>query len=86
MPEPGRLDDIRRVAASVPGVRRVEQQRARKTGLTYHVDLHVEVDPAISVRDSHEIAAAVRRRIRDDLPWVADVLVHIEPAEDQKHT
>ncbi|HEX5215161.1 MAG TPA: cation diffusion facilitator family transporter [Vicinamibacterales bacterium] len=81
MPEPARLDDIRRVAAAVPGVRRVEQQRARKTGLRYHVDLHVEVDPAISVRASHDIAAAVRRRIRDELPWVADVLVHVEPAE-----
>jgi len=86
MPEPARLDDIRRVAAAVPGVRRVEQQRARKTGLTYHVDLHVEVDSAITVLASHDIAAAVRRRIRDELPWVADVLVHIEPAEDQKHT
>lgn len=50
MPEPAKLKEIRRVASSVPGVRGVEQQRARKTGLTYHVDLHIEVDPAMSVR------------------------------------
>jgi cation diffusion facilitator family transporter len=53
---------------------------ARKTGLRYHVDLHLEVDPEMSVRQSHEIANNVRFRIREQLDWVADVLVHVEPA------
>jgi len=67
------------VAMAVSGVRAVERPRARKTGLQYHVDLHIEVDPELTVRASHAIAAAVRRRVRDELPWVADVLVHVEP-------
>ncbi len=46
----------------------------------YHVDLHVEVDPELTVRKSHEIAHDVRNRVREELAWVADVLVHVEPA------
>jgi divalent metal cation (Fe/Co/Zn/Cd) transporter len=48
--------------------------------LKYHVDLHLEVDPEMTVRASHDIAQAVREQIRQELPWVADVLVHVEPA------
>jgi cation diffusion facilitator family transporter len=79
MPDQRLSHQVREVALSVPGVRGVEQQRARKTGLQYHVDLHIEVDPELTVRESHVIAADVRRTIRNELPWVADVLVHVEP-------
>jgi cation diffusion facilitator family transporter len=81
MPEPEMALRLKEVALKVDGVRRVEQQRARKTGLQYHADLHIEVDPQLTVLASHAIAAAVRRRVRDELPWVADVLVHVEPDE-----
>jgi divalent metal cation (Fe/Co/Zn/Cd) transporter len=71
---------VRNAALTVPGVRGVEKCYARKTGLQYHVDLHLEVDPEITVRQSHEIATEVRIVIKETLPWVADVLVHVEPA------
>jgi cation diffusion facilitator family transporter len=80
MPNEGLMKQIRAVASTVPGVRGVEKCFARKTGLRYHVDLHLEVDPEITVRQSHEIAHNVRYRIREQLNWVADVLVHVEPA------
>ena len=80
MPDPQTMARIREVALSVPGVRGVEKCYARKTGLQYHVDLHLEVDSEISVRQSHDIATQVRIVIRETLPWVADVLVHVEPA------
>jgi cation diffusion facilitator family transporter len=80
MPDPTLMRLIREAAYSVPGVDGVEKCFARKTGLKYHVDLHLEVDPEMTVRASHDIAQAVRERIRHDLPWVADVLVHVEPA------
>ncbi len=69
-----------RAARTVEGVRGVEKCFARKTGLKYHVDLHLEVDPDMTVRRSHELGHEVRERILDALPWVADVLVHVEPA------
>lgn len=79
MPDEALMSRIRSVAREVPGVRGVEKCYARKTGLQYHVDLHLGVDPDITVRASHEIASQVRLRLRQSLEWVADVLVHIEP-------
>ncbi len=57
----------------------VEKCSARKTGLKYHVDLHLEVDPAKTVAESHEIATEVKLQIKARLDWVADVLVDVEP-------
>jgi cation diffusion facilitator family transporter len=79
MPDEFRMGEIRRSATSVPGAIGVEKCFARKTGLRYHVDLHLEVDPDMTVRESHEIATRVREQVKHDLEWVADVLVHVEP-------
>jgi cation diffusion facilitator family transporter len=79
MPDESSMLKIRQVALGVRDVAGVEKCFARKTGFKYHVDLHLEVDPDISVRASHEIATRVRETIRQQLPWVADVLVHVEP-------
>ena len=80
MPDDAMMNQLREVARGEAGVRGVEKCFARKTGLKYHVDLHLEVDPEMTVRSSHDIAHRVRVRILDRLDWVADVLVHVEPA------
>jgi divalent metal cation (Fe/Co/Zn/Cd) transporter len=79
MPEGAQMDEIRSVALRVPGALAIEKCFARKTGLRYHVDLHLEVDPELTVRDSHDIATAVRIAVKDSVNWVEDVLVHVEP-------
>ena len=79
MPDDASMMRIREVALRVRDVAEVGKCFARKTGFEYHVDLHLEVDPDITVRASHEIATRVREGIREQLPWVADVLVHVEP-------
>jgi cation diffusion facilitator family transporter len=84
MPDDIAMEDIRRAAGTVPEVVGVEKCFARKTGLKYHVDLHLEVDPDITVRASHDIAQRVRERVCELLPWVADVLVHVEPAPGKR--
>ena len=80
MPDTDRMLRVRTTALAIPGVQGVDKAYARKTGLQFHVDLHIEVDPGMSVADAHVVAGHVRGRIRTDLPWVADVLVHVEPA------
>jgi divalent metal cation (Fe/Co/Zn/Cd) transporter len=74
------MRQIRGAASGVPGVRGVEKCYARKTGMRYHVDLHLEVDPDMTVRQSHGLAHDVQQRILERLDWVAGVLVHVEPA------
>jgi len=78
-PADERIEHIRRIALAVPGVSGVEKTYARKTGLQYHVELHLEVDPRMTVQDAHDLATATRFMIREKLDWVADVIVHIEP-------
>jgi cation diffusion facilitator family transporter len=80
MPDDNLMRQIRSVAATVPGAMEVEKCWARRTGLKYHVDMHLEVDPGLTVRESHSIATQVRIAIKENLDWVADVLVHVEPA------
>ena len=74
---------IRRAARSVPGVIEVEKCRVRKMGLDFYVDLHVGVKDSISVREGHEIAHQVKAAIQQNDSRVADVLVHIEPAQNR---
>ncbi len=81
MPEPSRMSEIRRVALNVPGTLGIEKCFARRTGMKYHVDLHLEVDPDMTVRRSHEVATEVKKRVKEKLHWVADVLVHVEPSD-----
>ncbi|MGE0815387.1 MAG: cation diffusion facilitator family transporter [Vicinamibacterales bacterium] len=82
MPGPQLIERLRVTALEVPGVLGVDKAYARKTGLRYHVDMHVEVAPGMTVGEAHEVAGRVRRRLRERLDWVADVLVHIEPLPD----
>jgi len=80
MPDEEMIARVRATAIQVPGVVGVDKSYARKTGFQYHVDLHIEVDPELSVAAAHVIAGQVRTRVRAQLGWVADVLVHVEPA------
>jgi cation diffusion facilitator family transporter len=79
MPDDSQMQQIRRAALKVPGALAIEKCFARKTGLRYHVDLHLEVDPYLTVLESHQIAHEVQLQVKTDLQWVADVLVHVEP-------
>ncbi len=72
-------NEIRRLAEQVPGVAGVEKCFVRKMGYQLYVDMHVEVDPQMTVLRSHEIAHDVKDKIREVMPAVSDVLVHIEP-------
>lgn len=79
-PSPELVNRLIRLAEESPGVECVEKCIARKMGYHYYVDMHVEVDPEMTVQKSHEIAHRVKSRICGVLPVISDVLVHIEPA------
>ncbi|MBL8238741.1 MAG: cation transporter [Bryobacterales bacterium] len=83
MPDDTNLAELRAVAMSVAGVEYVEKIMARKTGLRWHVDMHIHVNPAMTVRDSHIVAGTVKSELRTKLAWIENVLVHIEPFEPE---
>ncbi len=75
------IERIKKIAETVPDVARVEKCLVRKMGYQYFVDMHVEVDPQMTVFRSHQIAHDVKNKVREQIPRVRDVLVHIEPTK-----
>jgi len=73
--------ELRSAADSVEGVVRIEQIRARRSGLEVFVDIHVEVDAHLTVAEGHRIAHLVRDELTRRFQPVSQVLVHIEPAQ-----
>lgn len=71
---------IEKIALEIPGVNAVEKCFVRKMGFNLYVDLHMEVDPEMTVLRGHEIAHQVKDEIRRQLPSVHDVLIHVEPS------
>jgi cation diffusion facilitator family transporter len=78
------VEDIRKISHTVPGVIETEKCHVRKTGMTYHVDLHVVVDGELTVNKGHEIAHDLKNTLLQELPDLADILIHVEP-DDLDH-
>jgi cation diffusion facilitator family transporter len=71
------VDELTQVASRVPGVLDCHAVRSRGGAGGARVDLHIHVDPEMSVRNAHRIAEQVDAAIKDRFPDVAEVLVHI---------
>jgi len=63
----------------VPGVRGWHRLRTRAVGPEVHMDVHVLVDPWLSVEESHEICSSVERSIEGSLSRPVTAVVHCEP-------
>jgi len=73
------IEKIRAVAEKIPGVDGVEKCFVRKMGYQFFVDMHLEVDPQMTVENAHRISHEVKNQVRAEIPSVRDVLIHIEP-------
>jgi cation diffusion facilitator family transporter len=76
------IDQIHLSAAEVPGVLGIEKCWARKNGMTYVVDLHLELDGNLSVTEGHAISHALKDHLMLTFPYLTEILIHIEPAPD----
>jgi divalent metal cation (Fe/Co/Zn/Cd) transporter len=63
----------------VAGVKGVEKCLARKMGYGFLIDMHLEVDGALTVSAAHDLSHQVKDAIRAQLTRVNDVTIHIEP-------
>lgn len=77
------LEKIKGIVTSVEGVQSVHCIRSRYHGNGLHVDLHIQVNPNITVKEGHAIAGHAKRHLLEDGPEIVDVLVHLEPGEDK---
>lgn len=72
-------EELKAVVLSVPGVRDAHHIRTRGTSGDVYADMHVLVDPQMSVAVSHEVADRVESEVVHKFPQVKDILVHVEP-------
>jgi len=72
-------DIVRKSVPSIPGVRGYHRFRCRGGPGELFADIHVTVDPEMSVLHSHEIARAVEAVLKERVPGMKEVIVHIEP-------
>lgn len=80
---PGTIEEIRKEIFAVDGVRAVHMLRSRSSGGQAFVDVHIQVDPRVSVSEGHQIGDSVRRRLLERIDEVTDVTVHIDPEDDE---
>ncbi|WP_396145022.1 cation diffusion facilitator family transporter [Flavobacterium sp.] len=73
------VEEIRTVSHKVKGVIDTEKCFIRKAGMKYHVDLHAIVDSNISVKEGHDISHRLKDTLREEIPQLGHVLIHIEP-------
>ncbi len=82
--ETERVEAIKRAILAVDGVQELHTLRTRRMGADALVDVHIQVDPLLSVSEGHYISEAVRRSVVEQIDEVQDVLVHIDPEDDEQ--
>jgi len=75
------LGPVRQSVLEVQGVEGVHELRGRRMGSTIHLDVHIEVDPWLSVSAAHNIGDAVRQQVHKRHPNVTESFIHIDPAD-----
>ena len=77
-------DELEAVVLSCPGVRHTHKIRTRGTEGEVYADLHLLVDPAMTVQDAHNLGDRVEAALKVAFPQIEEVLVHIEPDDGHK--
>ncbi len=77
------VEQLRNAIGMISGVNSVHSLRTRKIGQTISADVHVQVDPFLSVSEGHIISVSVERVARECLENLTDVTVHIDPEDDE---
>ena len=75
------LDQIQAIAMSHPEVTGTHETRTRQAGQTRFVQLHLELNPSMSLKHAHEIADGIEAEIMEFLPG-AEVMIHQDPVDD----
>jgi cation diffusion facilitator family transporter len=82
--DPALLQFVYETSIDCPGIKGVDKIWVRKLGMRLMVDLHIEVDPDISVQEGHRLSHEVKDKLQRELPQVRDVMVHVEPFDPDR--
>ncbi|ALG69219.1 cation diffusion facilitator family transporter [Beggiatoa leptomitoformis] len=80
--EKTKIDQIKAIIKTVDGVRTLHELRTRQMGANALIDVHLLVNPTISVSEGHQIGEVVRQKLITNIAEIADVIVHIDSEND----
>jgi len=84
LPDEESLSAIVVLAEQTVGVEHVHEIKGRRSGQYLIIDLTLDMDPAMTVKESHDIATAVKKIVFEHNPNIGDVMIHINP-HDEEH-
>ncbi len=78
-----KIIQIEDIINSIDGVKKIHQFRNRTMGQDIFIDVHILVDPFISVSEGHHIAQKVHKKLLDNFTEISDVTIHVDPEDDE---
>lgn len=73
------INEINNIANSTKGVINVNRLRTRVFGNRIFVDIDIQVDPNITVKEGHDISAVLHDRLESEITDIKHTMVHVEP-------
>ncbi|ACM21788.1 iron/zinc/nickel/cobalt/cadmium efflux protein [Geotalea daltonii FRC-32] len=83
LPPQEMLHAVTALAEDVEGVEHVHEIKGRRSGQYVIIDLKLDMDPEMTVKQSHAIATQVKKLVFDSFSNVGDVMIHINPHEEE---
>jgi cation diffusion facilitator family transporter len=77
------VDQIKSLAAEIPEIKSVHNIHVREMARKFHVDVHLEVDSKLKVREAHQIASNFEKILRKEVKNLGEVTTHVEPLEEE---
>ncbi len=74
---------VKEIVESVEGVSDCHQVRIRMSGPSLFADVHIRVDPQMTVAEAHEKTLVIQKKVKSEIPGI-DIVVHVEPVKVQK--
>jgi len=74
---------IRELASSMPKVKGVHDMLLREIHGKLYVELHLELERSLTLREAHETATLFEERVKAEVPGVAGMVTHLEPVRER---
>jgi len=77
------IDQIKSLTAEIPEIKSVHNIHIREMARKFHIDVHLEVDSKLKVREAHQIASNFEKILRKEVENLGEVTTHVEPLEEE---
>ena len=80
--DPELIDKIEELTSSVEKLKSVHDVKARWLGHTIWIDISIAVDENLSVREGHNVAVKVHRKLIHEIPHLENITIHVDPESE----